>query len=383
MKYYLHIFLFLAVCFIFSCKRKSSILIAGAVDSLDATMVRVTNADFTIAYDSTFVINNSFKINIELPENGFYKLDFSSKIPYKKYPWTHSCLFYADNKASYSFKASGPSGILQNRYNFSSNSETQNKLNEFYKLVALKRDTIWHQKMYYLNLSDQALAKGSDNLYRKYLDTVSRIQDYLKKAYLTSIHQYIPENKNTLITPYLISGVPDLFERYTFYKKALDDLSPAVKQTKYYDEANGLLQAIKNLYIGAHAPPIYGQNGNEFKVNYAGKKVILIDFWASYCAPCRQQIPDMKKLYGQYKNKGFDIISVSIDEDPLKWGRASKQDSISWHNIAELADQSNSKNVKNFVVKSIPANYILNNKGELIGRNVGLDSLEKMLRGVK
>lgn len=383
MKSYLYIFLFLSVCFVFSCKRKSSILISGAVDSLDATMVRVTNADFTIVYDSTFVINNSFKINIELPENGFYQLDFSSKTPYKELPWNHPCLFYADNKASYSFKASGPSEILHNRYQITATSFEQNKLNEYNKIVLIKWDSLKLVKQHYIKASDYMLNNNKMQDYAKYLDSIN-ISDYkIKQSSIAGIHQFVKGNNNSIIVPYLITRVSDLFENYTLYNSALKQLTPEVKASKYYDEANGLLQATKNLYIGAHIPPLYGQNGNEFKVNYTGKKVILIDFWASYCVPCRQQIPDIKKLYDRYKDKGFDIISVSIDEKPLSWSRASKQDSIPWHNIAELTDQSGSKNVKNFVVKSIPANYVLNNKGELIGRNVDLNDLEKMLKKMK
>nr|WP_262895510.1 TlpA disulfide reductase family protein [Mucilaginibacter segetis] len=106
----------------------------------------------------------------------------------------------------------------------------------------------------------------------------------------------------------------------------------------------------------------------------------MLDFWASYCIPCREQMPDLKALYNKYKSKGFEIVSVSIDEDQWKWKKASAQDSIPWYNIAECVDQSDSKNIRNFVIKSIPANYVLNNKGELMGRNMNLDSLKDMLK---
>ncbi|GGH08365.1 TlpA family protein disulfide reductase [Mucilaginibacter phyllosphaerae] len=271
---------------------------------------------------------------------------------------------------------------MQNRYDLSSSSADQSKLNEFNSLAKRITDTVKHQRLYYINLSDDALLKNKDALYRKYLDTITQMDECINNANLAAIHQFIVKNPNTLITPYLITNVYDLFERYAFYKKVLDGLSPAVKQTKYYNEANELLQSVKNIYIGAEASPINGKTlkGDDFKISYANKKIILVDFWASYCAPCRQQTPDLKVIYNKYKSKGFDIVSVSIDEDAMKWKRASAQDSIPWHNVAECVDQSDSKNIRNFVVKSIPANYVLNNKGRLIGRNVELDSLERMLK---
>lgn len=382
MKYNFQILVLLLICITFSCKRKSNILIIGTVDRLDETLVKVTSADYTKTYDSTTVKNNRFRITVQLPEDGFYQLDFSSKIPYKKYPWSHPCLFYAANNASYLFTSSGPSEILYNTYNFSSSSPDQNKLNEFNNMVKLIRDTVTLQRSHYLKLSDKALISGSDALYQSYLDTVTRMDDRLRNAYLSGIYQFIGKNPNTLITPYLMGQVPDLFERYTFYKKVLDGLSPKVKQTKYYDEAAGLSKSVRNIYIGANAPVIAGKtiNGKEFKADYTTKKIILVDFWASYCAPCRQQVPELKALYKKYKNQGLDIISISIDEDPKQWERASAIDSLSWHNVAECVAQNDSKNIKNFVIKSIPANYVINNKGQLIGRNVGLDSLEKMLK---
>lgn len=258
------------------------------------------------------------------------------------------------------------SGILQNRYNFTSSSPDQNKLNEFNNLVKLIRDTVTLQRSHYLKLSDKALISGSDTLYQSYLDTVTRMDDRLRNAYLSGVYQFIVKNPNTLITPYLMGQVPDLFERYTSYKKVLDGLSPKVKQTKYYDEAAGLLKSVRNIYIGANAPVIAGKtiNGKEFKTDYITKKIILVDFWASYCVPCRQQVPELKALYKKYKNQGLDIISISTDEDPKKWERASAIDSLPWHNVAECVAQNDSKNIKNFVIKSIPANYVLNNKGQ-------------------
>ncbi|MBD1386608.1 AhpC/TSA family protein [Mucilaginibacter rigui] len=371
--------------FTLSCKHSANVTITGSLDSAEGTIVKIEDANHPIAYDSTTVKNGKFNLTISLPDEGFYELVFYTQTPASdKGRWVHQIVFYAENLKKHVFSANGPTALSYN-YNWQSSSYNQNKLKEFNALVKLKRDTLQHKRKYYLNEADKALNADKNIVYNAYLDSATKAEDEIRNAYLYATHQFIRSNPNTVVTPYLITEVYDMFENYALYKKAMATLSPIAKNNKYYKEADALLQSAQKINIGTVIPQLAGKtlNGSDFKMNYTGKKIILLDFWASYCAPCRQQIPDMKKLYDQYKNKGFDIISVSIDEDPLKWGRASKQDSIPWHNIAELTDQSNSKNIKNFVVKSIPANYVLNNKGELIGRNVELDSLEKILKKIK
>jgi thiol-disulfide isomerase/thioredoxin len=369
----------LSVC---ACKRNAAITITGKVSGMDGVSVKLISTDYKTVYDSTIVKNGQFSFRSILPEKGFYEIDFKSPMVNRR-GWMHGCLFFAENDAKYTFLAKNPEEILYNRYQIITTSFEQNKLNEYNKIVLIKQDSLKLIRKHYIKISDYMLNNNKMVDYANYLDSIKTTDYKINQSSITSIHQFVKGNNNSIIVPYLITLAGDLFENYTLYHSVLKQLTPEVKASKYYKEANGLLQATKNLYIGAHAPSLYGQDGNEFKMSYTGKKVILIDFWASYCLPCRQQIPDMKKLYDQYKSKGFDIVSVSIDEDPLKWGRASRQDSIPWHNIAELTDQSKSKNIKNFVVKSIPANYVLNNKGELIGRNIDLDTLESMLKSVK
>ncbi|WP_214653046.1 TlpA family protein disulfide reductase [Mucilaginibacter segetis] len=105
----------------------------------------------------------------------------------------------------------------------------------------------------------------------------------------------------------------------------------------------------------------------------------MINFWASYCVPCRQENADLRQLYDKYKNKGFNIVSISIDENKDYWRQASRQDSIPWLNIAELTEQQGSKNIKNFAVKIIPSNYLIDSKGRIIAKDVSFTDLKKQV----
>ncbi|MCI9843352.1 TlpA disulfide reductase family protein [Flavobacterium pectinovorum] len=107
----------------------------------------------------------------------------------------------------------------------------------------------------------------------------------------------------------------------------------------------------------------------------AGKKYILIDFWASWCAPCRKEIPNLKTAYSAYSDKGFEILSISIDKDEKAWQKALGQENMQWYN---LLDDNKVSNV--FNVKTIPATYLVDSKGVIISDNLRGAALEEKLK---
>jgi len=107
----------------------------------------------------------------------------------------------------------------------------------------------------------------------------------------------------------------------------------------------------------------------------AGKKYILIDFWASWCGPCRKEIPNLKTAYSEYSGKGFEILSISIDKDEKAWQKALAQENMQWHNLLD-----DDKVSKSFNVKAIPATYLVDSKGVIISDNLRGAELEAKLK---
>jgi thiol-disulfide isomerase/thioredoxin len=107
----------------------------------------------------------------------------------------------------------------------------------------------------------------------------------------------------------------------------------------------------------------------------AGKKYILVDFWASWCGPCRKEIPNLKTAYAEYAPKGFEILSVSIDKDEKAWQKALGQENMQWHNLLD-----DDKVSKSFNVKAIPATYLVDGKGVIVGENLRGAELEAKLK---
>lgn len=363
------------------------ITITGQVDSINGTKVRLTNLDLSVIYDSTIVRNNQFKFNKAVPEEGFYYINFRNSIPFRNgkstsQGWLHTCLLYLEKNGKYFFQASGKDQILYNYYTIKSTSPTQQKLDEYYSGINLERKKLLAKKREYLHLADIFLQRGNDEMYKKYLDSSSIIENKEKLIYKTKTYEYIQNNPSTLITPYLITKMPDFFENYSLYKSVLDGLDPEVKETEYAKKAYTFLKSVEKLRIGGDVPQIYGSDihGKPFNYDYSKKKYTLIDLWASWCLPCRYQTPQLKTIYQKYKTKGFDIIAVSVDKDKEWWIKISKYDSIPWYNVSESVKTKDSKNIENFVASRLPLNFLVDEHKKIVRRDVELDDLDKFLQ---
>jgi peroxiredoxin len=109
-----------------------------------------------------------------------------------------------------------------------------------------------------------------------------------------------------------------------------------------------------------------------------GKSTLLLDFWASWCAPCRAENPNLVAMYGKYHEKGFDILGVSLDSNRDRWLTAIKDDNLTWHQVSDLQGWDN-KAAKLYGIKSIPANVLIDTNGYIIAKNLRGEDLQKKL----
>lgn len=136
--------------------------------------------------------------------------------------------------------------------------------------------------------------------------------------------------------------------------------------------------------IGDDAPIVSLQdaNGKELSLKELRGKVVLLDFWASWCGPCRQENPNVVKAYDEFKDKGFAIFSVSLDQDREKWLAAITKDKLVWpHHVSDLKGWG-SAGAALYGVSSIPATYLLDKNGKIIAKNLRGDALKAKLREV-
>jgi peroxiredoxin len=132
------------------------------------------------------------------------------------------------------------------------------------------------------------------------------------------------------------------------------------------------------LVVGTKFPDFNEQdiNGKSISVaNYKGK-VVLVDFWATWCGPCVGELPNVLKTYAAHHAQGFEIIGVSLDEDKQKLESFIKQNDMSWQQFFDGNGWNNKLAVK-YGVQSIPATFLLNGEGKIIGKDLRGEALEQ------
>ncbi|MEZ4842651.1 MAG: TlpA disulfide reductase family protein [Bacteroidia bacterium] len=134
------------------------------------------------------------------------------------------------------------------------------------------------------------------------------------------------------------------------------------------------------LEIGGEAPDIQlaSPTGETVSLYSLRGKVVLIDFWASWCGPCRRENPNVVKLYNEYKEKGFEIYSVSLDQDASRWQAAIAQDKLTWTHVSDLRGWKSSAAAL-YRVTGIPQTYLLDKNGIIIGKGLRGAELEQKL----
>ncbi len=118
--------------------------------------------------------------------------------------------------------------------------------------------------------------------------------------------------------------------------------------------------------------------GDTVRLSSLKGKVVLLDFWASWCGPCRVSNKGLVKLYPKYKDKGFEILGVSLDEDQTDWQKAIKKDKISWLQVIDNGGWD-SKTVNQWRISAIPTSYLINKEGVLVAMDLEGKALEKTL----
>lgn len=119
-------------------------------------------------------------------------------------------------------------------------------------------------------------------------------------------------------------------------------------------------------------------HGNEVSISEFKEKYVLIDFWASWCSPCRADNPNLIKAYKKYNSEGFEIIGISLDTNKEAWLKAIKKDKLSWTNLSDLKGWKNSL-ATHYKIKGVPTNMLLDKKGKIIELDLhGTKLLDKL-----
>jgi peroxiredoxin len=133
--------------------------------------------------------------------------------------------------------------------------------------------------------------------------------------------------------------------------------------------------------LGAFSPDIIlpAPTGEVLKLSSLKGKVVLLDFWASWCQPCRHSNRQLQSLYKEYNAKGFEIFGVSLDQNKDAWKRAIKQDNISWPQVIDARAVNGSSLAQTWRLQYIPTTFLINKEGKIVAVNPEKKELEKLL----
>ena len=182
------------------------------------------------------------------------------------------------------------------------------------------------------------------------------------------------DNKDSFWGPLMMISLTSYFT--DDMKKTYEALSQEAKDSYYGKKVKDeLYPAGKE---GTKVPEFTVTDNNGKSVTLAelcqGKKYILIDFWASWCNPCRKEIPNLKKIYKEYADKGFQIISISIDKKRADWEKALKEENLEWPNFLDNGDVAIA-----YKVKMIPTMYLIDTNGVMVGEDLRGEALAEKI----
>jgi len=236
-----------------------------------------------------------------------------------------------------------------------------------------------------------------DKLFKQRLEPITKWEDAERKVYeqavatknkialdsLDEVDIKILQAKRKIVAsfvkdyPHSLRSAMAIADNYVYYAEA-DEVEPLynllndnIKNTSKGKEIKKIIEVYKTVAIGM-IPPDIAQTTPEGKlINLSSLKgrYVLVDFWASWCGPCRRENPNVVKVYNQYKDKGFDIFSVSYDTKKDKWEKAIKDDSLNWYHVSDLKGWKNATSDL-YGIKAIPSNLLLNTDGRIIAKNI-------------
>ncbi|MBR1784018.1 MAG: TlpA family protein disulfide reductase [Bacteroidales bacterium] len=207
--------------------------------------------------------------------------------------------------------------------------------------------------------------------------------DSLRRVLRSDMERLVADGSGNLMSALLVTFFENEIDRYApLYKQVYDALSPKYGNNELVRHLRERLGGV--VAVGLVAPDIVSIDtaGHQRKLSDLRGKVVLIDFWASWCGPCRMENPNVVRLYGKYHDRGFEVFSVSLDKDNDKWRQAIVDDKLIWENHVSDLRGWNSAAGRAYGINSIPATVLVDRDGTVLARNLRGMALEEKLKEI-
>lgn len=207
----------------------------------------------------------------------------------------------------------------------------------------------------------------------------------LEKEIQLKQSDFIKEHPKSMISLFSLRDIAESTEDAAELNTLFEGLDASLQNSTLGQELHAQINTSMSVAIGAIAPDFTQADtaGNPVSLKGFRGKYVLIDFWASWCAPCRAENPNVVAAYQQYKDKGFTVLGVSLDQEDGReaWLKAIHDDKLTWTHVSDLKFWENEVAVL-YGVRSIPKNYLIDPEGKIIGSDLRGEDLQKKLEEV-
>lgn len=251
--------------------------------------------------------------------------------------------------------------------------------------------SVLHNKYKAHNESLKPFRERIKELLPKY-DIADSLGDAIMEAELDSIYEaiydeqneftktVIADNSENALGPYLTSNIYYNDEKLEELEGIMSNFTGDATISSSYIKLTGMIATWKSVAVGQPAVEIIqaDSTGTDLALSSLKGNYVLIDFWASWCGPCRKENPNVVKLYNEMHDKGFEILGVSFDTDRAKWLKAIEDDGLTWPHVSDLQGWSNAAG-KLYGVNAIPHTVLLDKEGIIIAKNLRGEELREKL----
>ncbi len=225
---------------------------------------------------------------------------------------------------------------------------------------------------------------------KKIEEKVSDLREEYIKQSNSFTADFAKENNSSFCASYLFTSmINDHYSSIDKVKSIMDNFTEEVKKSTQYKKNAEKLALLLRIQPGKPAPDftLHDPDGKDFSLSSLKGKVVLIDFWASWCLPCIASIPSMKKLYDDYKAKGFEILGVTNDSKEEAWLKSMQQNSLPWKNVIDRfpkppAPRGPAEVATLYSIGYLPTTILIDRNGVIVAKNLHEKELEEKIKEI-
>ncbi|MCY1500860.1 Thiol-disulfide oxidoreductase ResA [compost metagenome] len=249
-----------------------------------------------------------------------------------------------------------------------SGSATQLENEKLRKII----DPLRHQEDSLSNLLSTSKDPDVKNVIRTKIEALNRAE---RASYI----EYVATHPHSIIAANVLKIYSSTWGKEKT-QELYEKLSAEIKSSAYGRDINDYLSLAQDIRVGGRFADFEQADteGKTIKLSAIKAKYILLEFWGSWCGPCRAENPNLVKTYQMYRHKGFEILGVAADDNKTQWLQAVKQDKLPWPNVCDLKGDQN-KAVLIYGINAFPTNFLIDENGVIIAKNLRGEALQKKL----